>query len=98
MDKTFKQKWGTAIGTKFASPYSTLSLTDLEKGLLSNIQIKPYIWWRYIHDIFLIWEHGEESLKLLLAKISSTLPTIKFTANWQIGQLLNLVPINPINL
>ena len=60
LDKTCKQKRGTAIGTKFAPPYSILFMADLEKRLLSDIDLKPYIWWRYIDDIFLIWEHGEE--------------------------------------
>ena len=82
LDKTFKQKRGTAIGTKFAPPYSILFMADLEKRLLSDIDLKPYIWWRYIDDIFLIWEHGEESLKLFLEKINSIHPTIKFTADW----------------
>ena len=80
LDKRFKQKRGTSIGTKFAPPYSILFMADLEKRLLSDIDLKPYIWWRYIDDIFLIWEHGEESLKLLLEKINSIHPTIKFTA------------------
>ena len=38
-------------------------MADLEKCLLSDIDLKLYIWWRYIDDIFLLWEHGEESLK-----------------------------------
>ena len=57
-------------------------MADLEKRLLSDVDLKPYIWWRYIDDIFLIWEHGEESLKLFLEKINSIHPTIKFTADW----------------
>ena len=63
LDKTFKQKRGTAIGTKFAPPYSILFMADLEKRLLSDIDLKRYILWRYIDVIFLIWEHGEKSLK-----------------------------------
>ena len=31
LDKTFKQKRGSAIGTKFAPPYSILFMVDLEK-------------------------------------------------------------------
>ena len=52
LDKTFKQKRGTAIGTKFAPPYSILFMADLEKRLLSDIDLKPSIWWRYIDDIY----------------------------------------------
>ena len=59
LDKTFKKKkWGTPIVTKFAPPYSILLMADLEKRLLSDIDLKPYICWRYIDVIFLIWEHG----------------------------------------
>ena len=82
IDKTFKQKRGTAVGTKFVPPYSILLMADLEKWLLSDIDLKPYIWWRYIDDIFLIWEHGEEFLKLFLEKINKIHPTIKFTTDW----------------
>ena len=78
----------TAIGTKFAPPYSILFMADLEKRLLSDIYLKPYIRWRYIDDTFLILEYSEESLKLFLEKISSIHPTIKFTADWLIARLI----------
>ena len=48
LDKTFKQKRGTAIGTKFTPLYSIFFMADLEKHLLSDIDLKPYIWWRYL--------------------------------------------------
>ena len=39
LDKTFKQKRGTAIGTKFTPPYSILFMADLEKRLPSDIDL-----------------------------------------------------------
>ena len=57
-------------------------MADLEKRLLSHIDLKPYIWWRYIDNTFLIWEHGEESLNLFVERINSIYPTITFTADW----------------
>ena len=33
-EKTFKQKSGTAIGTKFARPYAIIYMADLEEKLL----------------------------------------------------------------
>ena len=38
------------------------------------------VWWRYIDDIFFIWEHGEESLKNFIENLNSFHSTIKFTA------------------
>ena len=68
LDKLFVQKRGAALGTKFAPSYSILFMADLEKLLLSDTDRKSYIWWRYINYIFLIWEHREKSLKLLLQR------------------------------
>ena len=80
--KTFKQVRGTAIGTKFAPPYAILFMADLEEKILNAFEEKPMIWWRYIDDIFFIWEHGEESLEKFLNKLNSFHPTIKFTADF----------------
>ena len=81
-EKTLKQKRGTAIGTKFAPPYSILFMAELEEEILSEIELKPYLWWRYIDDIFFLWEHGEEKLKEFIEHLNEKHPTIKFTAEW----------------
>ena len=76
----FKQKQGTAIGTKMAPQYAILFMSALEETLLESSPLKPMVWWRYIDDIFLLWEHGEDSLKAFLEHINKAHPTIKFTA------------------
>ena len=80
--KTLKQKRGTAISTKFAPPYSILFMAELEEEIIKESEYKPYLWWRYIGDIFFIWEHGESKLKPFIDKINKAHPTIKFTAEW----------------
>ena len=42
--------------------------------------MKPLVWWRYIDDIFILWEHGEEEFKEFLEALNCYQPTIKFTA------------------
>ena len=39
--KTLKQKRGTAIGTKFAPPYSILFMAELEEEILRKVEFKP---------------------------------------------------------
>ena len=60
-EKTFKQKRGTAIGTKFAPPYSFFIWLISRKNCWKFLKKNTMIWWRYIDDIFFIWEHGKES-------------------------------------
>ena len=48
------------------------------------------IWWRYIDDIFFIWKHGEESLRVFIDQVNLSHPTIKFTAEyskWEVNFL-----------
>ena len=41
-----------------------------------------YLWWRYVDEIFFLWEHGEEKLKGFIEHLNEKHPTIKFTAEW----------------
>ena len=80
--KTFKQRRGTAIGTKFAPPSSLLFMADFQKKMLESFQKKPIIWWRHIDDVFLIWKHGKESLKVFRKQVNMFHSTIKLTAEY----------------
>ena len=61
---------GTAIGTKMAPSYAILFMDALERGILDGSELKPSVWWRYIDDVFLIWEHGEESSFLTISTVA----------------------------
>ena len=76
--KTFKQKRGITIGTKFAPSYSVLFIAKLEEETLSEIKLKPYLWWRYIDDIFFLWKNGEEKLKEFIEHLNEKHLTINF--------------------
>ena len=80
-EKTLKQLRGTAIGTKFASPYGIIFMGDIEERLLEDIELQSRIWLRYIDDTFFIWEHAEDSLRFI-ETLNACHPTIKFTAEW----------------
>ena len=67
---------------KFAPPYSILFMAELEKEILGKVVFKRYLWWRFIDDIFFLWEHGEEQLKPFIDNINKMHPTIKFKADW----------------
>ena len=82
-DSSFlKQLRGTAIGTKMAPPYAIVFLGDLEEKILKESDKNPLVWWRYIDDIFMLWQHGENELKKFLEFLNCYHPTIKFTADY----------------
>ena len=80
--ENYLQIGGTAMGTKVAPTYANLFMSRLETKILTDYAPKPSIWYRYIDDIFFIWEHGEKSLERWLEYINSYHNTIKFTAEW----------------
>ena len=54
-EKLFQQLAGTAIGTKFAPPYACIFMDWLEEAFLETENKKPWAYFRYIDDIFIIW-------------------------------------------
>ena len=49
-EKHYLQTLMMAISTKIASSYANLVVNRLERKLLSQAQVKPYIWLRYIGE------------------------------------------------
>ena len=78
-DEIYHQKSGTAIGTKFAPSYAIITMGDFEEKALQGSVLQPWLWWRYIDDIFMVWEHGEENLLKFIEYLNNLHPTIKFT-------------------
>ena len=83
----FKRLQVTAIGTKFAPLYAILFMDYLEDKILNSIVERPLVWWRYIDDIFMIWQHGEEKLKEFLKVFNSCHPTVKFAAEYSLDKV-----------
>ena len=78
--KHYLQVGGTAMGTKVAPSLANLFMAHFEEQYVYQYPTRSTIWLRYIDDIFLIWEHGQESLNTFLDYLNSCHDTIKFTA------------------
>ena len=57
-------------------------MPDLEEKMLESFEKKPMIWWRYIDDIFFIWGHDEEPLKVFIEQVKMFHFTIKLTVEY----------------
>ena len=82
-EKIFRQKLGTAIGTKFAPGFANIFMGHLEEKFLETCELKPWVWWRFLDDIFVIWLHSEEELNYFLLCLNSFHENIKYT--WDIS-------------
>ena len=79
--KIKQQVIGTAFGTKFAPPYASLFMDNFETSFLETQQLQPLVWFRYIDDVFFIWTHVEEKLKVFLTVLMSLIPVLSLSMN-----------------
>ena len=78
-NRTYLQVSGTAMGTRCAPNYAIIFMAELEEDFLQQTDRKPKVWLRFIDDIFMVWNHGEEHLKKMLEELNNFHPQIKFT-------------------
>ena len=77
--KSYRQKYGTAMGTSMAPPFAILYMAHLEEEFWLNEHLKPEIYLRYIDDILLTWPHGQEELDRAFERLNVQKDRIKYT-------------------
>ena len=55
--------------------------------MLKECEFKPWVWWRFVDDIFFIWLHGIERLQEFLKFIDSFHETISYTWDYSESQV-----------
>ena len=51
-NEDYLQKHGTAMGTRMTPSYANLFMGKFEEQAIDNSLLKPFIWGRFIDDIF----------------------------------------------
>ena len=80
-----------AIGAMFAPLYANHFMADFEGKMLENFTKKQIIQRRYINEI--VWEHGEESLKVFIEQVNMFYSTTKFTVDYS-KEEVNFLDVN----
>ena len=65
---------GTVIGITCAPAYDFIFMDKVETEFLETQRDKSFWWVRYIDDIFFIWTHGQEKLKVFLEDLNKFHP------------------------
>ena len=60
-DKHYLQTVGIEMGTKMAVAFSVTFMAHIEKQLLNASPYKPFLWRRFIDNIFSVWTTSESS-------------------------------------
>ena len=85
------------MGNRMAPSYDNLFIGKFEQQAIDNSLLKPFIWWRFIDDIFTIWTHGEEHLKSSIGSHLRTSVPVSPRFN-QAGHSIEDVRLIPIKL
>ena len=75
----YRQRHGTAMGTKFAPPFANIYIADLEESYLQECLVQPSLWVRYIDDIIMKWDHSLFRLIAFMDNQNDFDPDINFT-------------------
>ena len=96
----YQQILGTAIGTKFTPPYAKIFMAGLEEEIFKNSKFTPFLWLRYLDDIFCLWTEVVDKLKGFFSYLNEFHPSIKFTVEYSENQInfLDVVVTNLIQV
>ena len=70
------------MGTKLAPSYANIFMGELESKMLRTAPYQPYVYLRYIDDIFIIWTGTEMQLQAFYNHCNQFHKSIKFTIEY----------------
>ena len=85
-DFIFNNEWylqisGTAMGKKFAPSYANIDMAIFEEEVLQSAVKKPLAFFRFLDDIFIIWQDSLEEFKEFFNLLNNHRESIKFQYN-----------------
>jgi predicted GIY-YIG superfamily endonuclease len=89
----YTQDFGMAMGSPLSPFLSNIFMEHFEDSFVQNYNYKPLIWWRYVDDIFAVYQHNEHHLNNFLNYINSIELTIKFTIEIEQNNTLSFLDI-----
>ena len=75
----YLQNKGCAMGIRVAPSFANTHMGKFEDNHVYAYHLQPFIYLRYLDDIFLIWQHGFEELNTFVGHLNSRSDSMKFT-------------------
>ena len=98
----FKQKFGVAMGSPLSPVLANLCMEFLESEYILNCSdnIRPLLWYRYVDDVFIIYQKDDECFDNFLNFVNNLIPSIKFTVENEVDNKLPFLDVlvhhNPV--
>ena len=74
------QRTISGLSLSSAAPsFANIFMGWFEDTHIYTYHLQPIMWKRYIDDIFIIWQHGEEELRKFINYLNDKHDSIKFT-------------------
>ena len=67
------------MGTKLAPSFANLFMGHLKEQFVYTYHLKPFIWKRFIDDIFFVWTYGQDELDKFVHHLNACHHSIEFT-------------------
>ena len=79
-DEHYLQTGGTAMGTRLAPSFANIYMDFFEEKHVYTYLQQPNAWFRYIDDIFMVWNHGKSALDEFIHHLNSAIESISFSS------------------
>ena len=82
-DDWYLQISGTAMGKKFALNYANIFMAKWEEEALKKARKQPLVYFRFLDDIFIVWNHSEKDFWEFFEVLNTHSESIKLKAEIQ---------------
>ena len=86
--KYFQQTEGASMGSPLSPVIANLYMEEFEEKAIQEAEHKPKIWIRYVHDVMVVWPHGERKLDEFLSHLNQQNEAIQFTMEKEVSNEL----------
>ena len=75
----FEQREGTAMGNPLSPFLANLFMSRFEVEAKNQFEYFPRVWFRYVDDIFAVFDTHSDTIDNFISKLNNRFPSIKFT-------------------
>ena len=89
----YRQKNGCSMGSSLSPVLASLYMEYFESCILPQITPPDMCWYRYVDDIFTVWNDNWGSFEAFFQRLNDLVPNIKFKVEWEVDGKLPFLDV-----